>query len=165
MLCFAGVAALARLWGLAACGGKGGGGGEGIHNGRSSLKNSIYSNSSQAIVTTTTPRSCYHAYVSRPCCWCCFADQLEPSLLSNEQHTNTKEQHTTNTRAHTHTPHTTHHALRTTHHGTYLATKRLPPLLCLFVCYLFSKACRKLFRDSWRPSASPPGSTRTSSLS
>lgn len=29
MLCFAGVAALARLWGLAACGGKGGGGGEG----------------------------------------------------------------------------------------------------------------------------------------
>lgn len=29
MLCFAGVAALARLWGVAACGGKGGGGGEG----------------------------------------------------------------------------------------------------------------------------------------
>lgn len=29
MLCFAGVAALARLWGWAACGGKGGGGGEG----------------------------------------------------------------------------------------------------------------------------------------
>ncbi|CBJ31118.1 conserved unknown protein [Ectocarpus siliculosus] len=30
MLCFAAVAALARLWGLAACGGKGGGGGEGV---------------------------------------------------------------------------------------------------------------------------------------
>eukprot|EP00903_Cladosiphon_okamuranus_P006402 g6267.t1 len=30
MLCFVGVAALARLWGLAACGGKGGGGGEGV---------------------------------------------------------------------------------------------------------------------------------------
>ena len=29
MICFASVAALARLWGLAACGGKGGGGGEG----------------------------------------------------------------------------------------------------------------------------------------
>lgn len=29
MLCFAAVAALARLWGLAACGGKGAGGGEG----------------------------------------------------------------------------------------------------------------------------------------
>lgn len=29
MLCFAAVAALARLWGYAACGGKGGGGGEG----------------------------------------------------------------------------------------------------------------------------------------
>ncbi|CAM9778240.1 unnamed protein product, partial [Hapterophycus canaliculatus] len=30
MICFAAVAALARLWGLAACGGKGGGGGEGV---------------------------------------------------------------------------------------------------------------------------------------
>lgn len=38
MLCFAAVAALVRLWGLAACGGKGGGGGEGAYNRRSLLK-------------------------------------------------------------------------------------------------------------------------------
>lgn len=101
MLCFAAVAALARIWGLAACGGKGGGGGEGIFNGRSSLKNAIYPHSSQANFTTTKiVLSC----VSRPCLRVLFCHPASIGSQTNSAHAHTNMH---NMHAYTYTPYTT----------------------------------------------------------